>query len=683
MNINININENRSVLQTKYPRPQQCPNNKVLYRVTFGYKSNLTKDNIFPVTYENFDDSFQKKTNMLNPGDLVKYTPKNKKDPNYNRDALITKSTNRYAKREAQERGLEVSPDKDKNSFYDIKFVNPVVAPNNEIIKTKNQVSRLNKDGSVQLSKIQDEVESYVCEEPFVAYFDIRQYIDARNRVRNGEPARAELRAAENRLWPGIFHLDDNNEPQYPLMRTLTRDMKERLDREVENMVKVGFLLGKKEMRPEIKKTRNGFTLSFLMPKGARPGDTITVPVIKGKGKKRVMVEIVVQIPITTGNDNHSPKTNEYIKDVAIDKELNSGVYDNLKSMKSKEDVDTKFKPTYIKASEYVGPDTQKDLDMLVKPGSTQEYFINSATIIPQEGNKFIFKKLTSFDKESQTLVFDLYVLVKLELILKLKGPEDAADDSFGGKLSRTVTAGILNSPSNCPSYMARAKRGAAELLSNLKPPRTFGQIIRARNQRLSAERAQIGRDIRGEERRILQNRFSGRENVRRGGGPKVDEGMLDIQFAYFWNDKWKDASEIDRPPIKEFVDVMKRIVKKKATDSDYEKWKIWFNDQFLADKDIIQATIIMLKEQEEARKIEMTSEEQANLVKTGAFGGVRKRRSKSRKKTKRKRKKCIRKATKRLNKCWRKKKRKTFKKCWKKGRKKYKACKKKTKRRR
>ena len=61
MNINININENRSVLQTKYPRPQQCPNNKVLYRVTFGYKSNLTKDNIFPVTYENFDDSFQKK----------------------------------------------------------------------------------------------------------------------------------------------------------------------------------------------------------------------------------------------------------------------------------------------------------------------------------------------------------------------------------------------------------------------------------------------------------------------------------------------------------------------------------------------------------------------------------------------------------------------------------------------
>ena len=83
------------------------------------------------------------------------------------------------------------------------------------------------------------------------------------------------------------------------------------------------------------------------------------------------------------------------------------------------------------------------------------------------------------------------------------------------------MTAGILNSPSNCPSYMARAKRGAAELFSNLKPPRTFGQIIRARNQRFADERTQIGRDIREEERRILQNRFSGRENVRRGGRKK------------------------------------------------------------------------------------------------------------------------------------------------------------------
>ena len=571
MNINVNINENRNVLQTRYPRPQQCPNNKVLYRVTFGYKSGLTGDNIFPVTYENFDDSFQKKTKMLNPGDLVKYTPQNKNDPNYNRDAVIKKATNRYAKREAQTRGLEVNPDRDKTSFFDIEFINPVVVQN-QIIKIKNQVSRLNKDGSVQLTKIQDEVESYVCEDSFIPFRDIESYIQARAAHNAGRNAQTEavLRGTENRLWNQHFHLDSNNEPQYPLMRALSNQLKNNLDREVENMVKVGFLLGQKEQRPEIKKTRNGFTLSFLMPKGASPGDTITIPVIKGKGKKTVMVEIVIQIPITTGNDNHTPKANEYIENVPINQELNSGVYDNLKSMKSSRDVDTKFKPTYVKASEYVGPENQKDLDMLVKPGSTQEYFITGAKIIPQDGNQFIFKRLTSFDKNSATLVFDLYVLVDLKLELKLKGPDEASDDTFGNKLTRTVTAGILNSSLNCPNYVERAKRGASQLLTTIMPRTPLATRMRrglAARRQATRERAV---DTMQRNFRRRRNIRSGRENVRRGGGKK-----------------------------------------------------------------------------------------------------------------KTKRKKCIRRATKRLNKCWKKKKRKTFKKCWKKGRKKYKACKKKTKRRR
>ena len=519
MNINVNINENRNVLQTRYPRPQQCPNNKVLYRVTFGYKSGLTGDNIFPVTYENFDDSFQKKTKILNPGDLVKYTPQNKKDPNYNRDALIKKATNRYAKREAQTRGLEVNPDKDKNSFFDIEFINPVVVQN-QIMKTKNQVSRLNKDGSVQLTKIQDEVESYVCEESFIPFRDIESYIQARAAHNAGRNAQTEavLRGTENRLWNQHFQLDSNNQPQYPLMRALNNQIKNNLDREVENMTKVGFLLGKKEQRPEIKKIRNGFTLSFLMPKGASPGDTITIPVIKGKGKKTVMVEIFIQIPITTGNDNHTPKSNEYIENVPINQELNSGVYDNLKSMKSKKDVDTKFKPTYVKASEYVGPENQKDLDMLVKPGSTQEYFITGAKIIPQDGNKFIFKKLTSFNKDSPTFVFDLYVLVDLKLELKLKGPDEAADDTFGNKLSRTVTAGILNSSLNCPNYVERAKRGASQLLTKIMPRTPIATRIRrslAARRQATRERAV---DTMQRNFRRRQNIGSGRENVRRGG---------------------------------------------------------------------------------------------------------------------------------------------------------------------
>ena len=522
MNINIAINQDRNTLQTRYPKPQQCPQNKVLYRVTFGYKSKLSGDNIFPVTFENFDESFQKKTKILNPGDLVKYTPQNKKDPNYNRDAIIKKSTNRYEKRQAQERGLEVSPDKDKNSFYDIEFINPVVVQN-QVIKTKNQVSRLNKDGSVQLTKTVDEVESYVCENSFIPYRDIQSYIQARDAFKaNRTPqTKAVLRGTENRLWNQHFDLDDNNEPRYPLMRSLQQPLKDTLDRDIENMVKVGFLLGQRKQRPEIKKVRGAFTLSFLMPKGANPGDTITVPVIKGKGKKKVGVEIVVQIPITTGADRHTPKANEYIRDVPIQQDLNSGVYDNLKSMKSTEDIDTEFKPTYITASDYVGPDTQKDLDKLVKPGSTQKYFISNAKIVPQNGNKFIFKKLTTFDKDSSSLVFDLYVIVDLTLNLKLKGPDDAADDSFGGKLNRTITAGILNGPQNCPEYMSKAREGASQLLSNLSPRTPFGMRVRRAmaNRREAIREGAADRMQRQFRRR--RNVRSGRENVRSGGGKK------------------------------------------------------------------------------------------------------------------------------------------------------------------
>ena len=99
MNLNININQNTNTLQTKYPKPERkCSDDKLLYRVTFGYKSRLSGDNIFPVTYENFDESFQKPKKIINPGDLVKYTPQNKKDPNYGRDALVVKVTKRFEK---------------------------------------------------------------------------------------------------------------------------------------------------------------------------------------------------------------------------------------------------------------------------------------------------------------------------------------------------------------------------------------------------------------------------------------------------------------------------------------------------------------------------------------------------------------------------------------------------------
>ena len=460
MNVNIN---NRNTLQRNFPRKKECPDRKFLYRVTFGYKSNLSGDVVFPVTYNNFNQSFQTKGLKLNAGDIVKYTPQNKSDPNYNNNAIITLSTNRYENREAQSRGLKIRPDRDKYSLFDIKFINPVVGSNNTVIKEKKELSRLNKDKSVQLTKIQSEVDSYVCEDPFLPYRQVvlpyKRAVEARRTDDGGY-----FKHVENMMWNDNFELDGNNQPMYPLMDNFTPPLKRKLEKAVENMVSVGFLLGK-EQKPKVEvKSKNAKFISFLMPIGSKPGETITVP-ISG-------IKVVVKIPISLGevggDDREIPKENEYIKKVPIIRELNSEVYDSLKTMSSKS-VDTEFIPTYIKASEYIGPDSQKNLDMLIKPGKSQQYFISKAKIIPQNGKKFIFKKLTTFDK-SLPLIFDLYVLLDLTLNLKLKGPKEATDDTFGGKLTRTITAGLMNGSNNCPEYMKKAKEGINGLLSKVAP---------------------------------------------------------------------------------------------------------------------------------------------------------------------------------------------------------------------
>ena len=460
MNVNIN---NRNTLQRNFPIKKECPDRKFLYRVTFGYKSNLSGDVVFPVTYDNFNQSFQTKGLKLNAGDIVKYTPQNKSDPNYNNNAIISFSTNRYENREAQSRGLKIRPDRDKYSLFDIKFINPVVGSNNTVIKEKKELSRLNKDKSVQLTKIQSEVDSYVCEDPFLPYRQVvlpyKRAVEARRTDDGGY-----FKHVENMMWNDNFELDGNNQPMYPLMDNFTPPLKLKLEKAVENMVTVGFLLGK-EQKPKVEvKSKNAKFISFLMPIGSKPGETITVP-ISG-------IKVVVKIPISLGevggDDREIPKENEYIKKVPIIRELNSEVYDSLKTMSSKS-VDTEFIPTYIKASEYIGPDSQKNLDMLIKPGKSQQYFISKAKIIPQNGKKFIFKKLTTFDK-SLPLIFDLYVLLDLTLNLKLKGPKEATDDTFGGKLTRTITAGLMNGSNNCPEYMKKAKEGINGLLSKVAP---------------------------------------------------------------------------------------------------------------------------------------------------------------------------------------------------------------------
>jgi len=242
-------------------------------------------------------------------------------------------------------------------------------------------------------------------------------------------------------------------------MSKLQDPLKNKLGSIVENMGNVGFVLGRNEQLPKIKGSRTGFTLSFLMPKGSVPGDTVRVPVNKG-------TLIVIQIPVTTSEG--PPKTNEYLKNVPIERRFNSGIYDKLKKMSKwvERDVNTKFTPTYIKANEYVGSDSQRDLNKLVKPGEDQEYFIIDAKIIPQNGEKYIFKQLTSFNKKSKTLVLDIYVVVGLNLKLRSKSHPS---ENLISKARRYATDAIMNGPRNCPGYMEKVKTAVSGLKTPLK----------------------------------------------------------------------------------------------------------------------------------------------------------------------------------------------------------------------
>ena len=507
MDVNISINRQNTIKTKDFPKRKECSDNKVLYRVTYGYKSKLSGDIVFPVTYENFNEAVRKTIPVIFPGDIVIYTPQFKEDVNYNRQAIVKKVTSQYAGREAQQRGMDVSPDKDKTTIYDLEFINPIVGINGEIVKTKKNVKRLNKNGSVQLTKTQDEVMSYFCEESPVPYMLIKKYNDART----ANPiVQTTLRNSEDALWNNNFELNDNLQPLYPKMSVVPDIVKTKLNEEVERMVKVGFLLGKKKQQPQIKKKKGQWVISFMMPGKSKPGDTITLPI----AGKKYRINVVVQIPIVVGDDRHTPKVNEYLKDIPIDKEANTGIYDNLKKLKAKS-VDTEFNPTFIKASDYVGSESQKDISKLVKPGEGQQYFINDASIIKQDGDNFSFKKLGLFDKEARTLVFDLYVIVDLNLTLKLASPEDPSQDSAAGKVKRKAFELLLNSGNDCPSYMTKIKQGAARLLSSISPEVVIPAAVDAvsKVQKRARERAL--------NRKIRQERTSGRSGVRRGGGRK------------------------------------------------------------------------------------------------------------------------------------------------------------------
>ena len=323
----LNVVINKPKVQEKYPRPQECPGQNVLYRITYEYKcNNLTGKDVYPITNLNFNEEVVQLNKRINPGDLVEYTP-NPKDINYGGIARVTRTTNK---------GSEMLT-KDKLS-YDLEFINPKVGTDNKIIKKKLEVKQHNTDGSVQLKKANKDIESFICANSFINYSIIRDYYKARRDKQN----KNAYNKAASKLWSN-FIKDENDEPKYPDISKMADTPKSVLNKQVEKMVNIGFLLGKKENRPKIKKTRNGFSLSFLMPVNSKPGDTITVPINTGNNSFNIVIRIPLQVK---GN---IPEPNDYLSDIPISREINTNIYDILKPFKPSKDVNLQFIPTFVR----------------------------------------------------------------------------------------------------------------------------------------------------------------------------------------------------------------------------------------------------------------------------------------------------------------------------------------------
>ena len=123
----ININMNRpNYLIEKYPRPPQgCPRDKVLYRVTFRYKSNFSGEKMYDVTDDNFGFKTIGHDRKIGPGSLVLYNPavkEGKQHPNTKQYATITKESGRPKGRDAQRLGLSIERP-EGSILYDLKLI--------------------------------------------------------------------------------------------------------------------------------------------------------------------------------------------------------------------------------------------------------------------------------------------------------------------------------------------------------------------------------------------------------------------------------------------------------------------------------------------------------------------------------------------------------------------------------
>ena len=539
---------NRLPLNTLYPKPEekcgllrgnrdsdppQLPEiSKLLYRVSFKFKSLQTGDVYQDLVSSNFLFDTTNTKGLIKSGSLVIYKPKNKTDPNYGMIAQVKKLTAPVMGVDAVRLGGPRNTDPEK-MFFDIEFLAPKEV-GGQIISIKKNLRK----GDMELYHEGNLVYSYECGPDFINYDmspseiqgienipwgtdrKLEDYYTARADFRTtATPVnRQELSEAEDELWNDIFKLDNNNEPKYPDYDLINQriyapdnpdmNLDTYLNDMVERMVKTGFTPNKGKYQKKILGQGKKLKARFPVPRGAKRGQKITVN-IGGE-------DIVVKIPDSETQDNDWAKVlkpNEMVES-PIDINDNQGNYNKLnKNLKNKGKL--QFIPIVIKAEYAKGKlDHKKEIDEMVKPPKNQQFVINDVHIKKTDGRNWKFKKLDKFDKEVEQLVIDLEVEVDLELGVETKLKEGEKQGVLSGLVDKFENSMV--SGSSCPNKM-NMLNDAFVVLNKITTPTLSDVEVRE----MSMENVLNNRLARQNRLRTYQeNLNSGRREVRRPPAP-------------------------------------------------------------------------------------------------------------------------------------------------------------------
>ena len=529
---------NRLPLRTLYPKPEEKCNiisgnldanppvtpeiSSLLYRVSYKFRSIQTGEVYQDLVANNFIFNTVNTSGSIKAGSLVTYQPKNKEDPNYGMIAQVKKVTAPITNVEAVRMGGPRSPDPQK-MFFDIEFLAPREV-GGKVISTKTNLRK--KD--LKLYHEGDLVYSYECGPDFINYDltngssrKLEAFYQARNNFRSSQSVanRTALEAAENNLWNSLFVLDKNNQPKYPDIQTVPKDihssnpddnLEKYLNEMVERMVTLGFTPNDASVSKRILGKKPNLKARFPVPRGVKRGQKITIN-IGGK-------DIVVKIPESNTEDNTWDKVlkiNQMVES-PIDRDDNSGVYDSLSSsVKNKGDLE--FLPTVIKAEFARGKDVKVlNMDKMIPPPKDQQFFIKGVKIKKNEdGNNWKFKELDVFDKDIEQLVIDLEVKVDLELGVRTKY-KDGEKPGLMGKLGDMIGNSLLSSNS-CPRRMDSLAESFGTLKNKVTPPLSDDE----QDRRELEKAVNLSNHMTDKENTRVNNINTGRREVRKGGRRK------------------------------------------------------------------------------------------------------------------------------------------------------------------